>query len=144
MLYWQHNHAHAMKTKPPPAYSLGQLAKLSGVPARTIRYYIARGLLDGPGKGGRGSSYAAAHRARLRQIQALQKQGRTLAEIHAAGPENQFERAPLASATWRHHELAAGVVLALRSDVTPWRAHVVTQYMNELARALRSQDAATR
>jgi len=120
-----------------------EIAPCPGVPARIIRYYIARGLLDGPGKGGRRSSYSAAHRARLRQIQALQDQGRTLAEIHAAGTENQSGRAPLASATWLHHKLADGVVLALRSDVAPWQAHVVTQYMNELARALRSQDAAT-
>jgi len=132
-----------MKTSKPPAYSLGQLAKLSGVPARTIRYYIARGLLDGPGKGGRGSSYSAMHRARLRQIQALQDQGRTLAEIHAAGTQDQSGRAPMAFATWLHHELADGVVLALRSDVAPWRTHVAVRFMNELARALRSQDAAT-
>ncbi len=61
--------------------TLAELSEESGVPARTIRFYIARGLLDGPVKAGRGAVYTAEHRARLETIKKLQAEGRMLAEI---------------------------------------------------------------
>ena len=51
------------------------------MPARTIRFYIARGLLDGPVKAGRGAVYTADHLARLERIKEMQAEGRMLAEI---------------------------------------------------------------
>ena len=61
--------------------TLAELSEESGIPARTIRFYIARGLLDGPVKAGRGAVYTAGHLARLEKIKALQAEGRMLAEI---------------------------------------------------------------
>ena len=61
--------------------TLAELAEASGLPARTIRFYIARRVLSGPGKAGRGAAYGPEHLKRLQQIQRLQSQGRTIAEI---------------------------------------------------------------
>ncbi|MFM8393601.1 MAG: MerR family transcriptional regulator, partial [Acidobacteriota bacterium] len=69
------------KDKPGEELSLADLAERSGTPARTIRFYIARGLLAGPLKAGRGASYGEEHLARLREIRDLQANGLTLTEI---------------------------------------------------------------
>jgi len=61
--------------------TLAEIAETSGLPARTVRFYIARGLLSGPAKGGRIAEYTAEHVVRLQRIQRLQADGHTLSEI---------------------------------------------------------------
>jgi DNA-binding transcriptional MerR regulator len=60
--------------------TLADLAADTGIPERTIRFYIARGLLNGPVKAGRAAAYTPEHRKRLGKIKRLQADGRTLAE----------------------------------------------------------------
>ena len=62
-------------------YSLAELARVTGVTPRTVRYYIAQGLLAGANETGPGASYDADHLARLRLIRELQRQHLPLAEI---------------------------------------------------------------
>ena len=62
-----------------------ELADRSGVPERTIRFYIARGALDGPTGAGRAAAYGHAHLERLAEIQRRQDRGETIAEI-SRGP----------------------------------------------------------
>ncbi len=62
-------------------YSLAELARVTGVTPRTVRYYIAQGLLPGANDAGPGASYDADHLARLRLIRELQRQHLPLAEI---------------------------------------------------------------
>jgi DNA-binding transcriptional MerR regulator len=62
-------------------WTLRELAAETGVPERTIRFYISRGLLDPPLRGGRGAAYGAGHKARLEEIRTLQSKGLMLAEI---------------------------------------------------------------
>src|SRR3954470_17142841 len=64
-------------------YSLTELADLAGVTPRTVRYYIAQGLLPAVGQYGPGSKYDDDHLARLRVIRRL-------------GPGNKRDDAPLA------------------------------------------------
>lgn len=52
-------------------WSLKELAKETGVPERTIRFYISRGLVDPPLRAGRDSAYGEAHRARILKIREL-------------------------------------------------------------------------
>ena len=62
-------------------YSLPELADLAGVTPRTIRYYLAQGLLPAVGQSGPGAKYDERHLARLRLIRRLQAEHQPLAEI---------------------------------------------------------------
>jgi DNA-binding transcriptional MerR regulator len=62
-------------------YSLTELADLAAVTPRTVRYYLAQGLLPAVGQSGPGSKYGGAHLARLRVVRRLQAQHLPLAEI---------------------------------------------------------------
>jgi len=62
-------------------YSLKELAELTGIEPRTIRSYIAKGLLLGPLSRGRNASYSEHHLERLQEIRSLKEQGLTLDEI---------------------------------------------------------------
>jgi DNA-binding transcriptional MerR regulator len=57
------------------AYSLGELARLAGVSPRTVRFYIARGLIPRASGRGRGPHYGEDHLWRLVAIRALRGQG---------------------------------------------------------------------
>ncbi len=63
-------------------YSLGELCDLAGVSPRTVRYYIAEGLLRTPGQGP-GARYDEGHLGRLRLIRRLQREHLPLAEIRS-------------------------------------------------------------
>jgi DNA-binding transcriptional MerR regulator len=70
-------------------WTLRELAAETGVPERTIRFYISRELLPPPLKGGRGAAYGPAHKTLLETIKKLQAQGMMLAEIgHALALES--------------------------------------------------------
>ena len=62
-------------------YSLTELADLASVTPRTVRYYLAQGLLPAVGQSGPGSKYGDGHLARLRLIRRLQTEHLPLAEI---------------------------------------------------------------
>lgn len=64
-----------------PRYSLTELAGLAGVTPRTVRYYVAQGLLPSPGTSGPGAKYDDGHLDRLRLIRKLQREHLPLAEI---------------------------------------------------------------
>ena len=65
------------------ALSIQELAEETGVSVRTIRYYIAEGLLPSAGARGRSATYGDEHLLRLRLIRRLVEQRRPLAEIRA-------------------------------------------------------------
>lgn len=66
-----------------PNYSLAELSKLADVTPRTIRYYIAQGLLPSPGQMGPSTQYTDEHLELLRLIKRLQSAHLPLAEIRA-------------------------------------------------------------
>ena len=117
--------------------TLAELAEASGLAARTIRFYIARGLLDGPVKAGRAAAYTEDHLARLEKIKKLQAQGRMLSEIgrSLAGGTTPERHAAAPTAWWRH-AIADDVVVLTRSDVSPWRTRQIREAIDELARSL--------
>ncbi len=66
--------------------TIGAMARNGGVGVETVRYYQRRGLLDTPGRGGRGLNggvrrYGDADLRRLRFIRQAQAAGFTLEEI---------------------------------------------------------------
>jgi DNA-binding transcriptional MerR regulator len=64
-----------------PSYSLDELTSLTGVTVRTVRYYIAEGLLPPPVTVGRNASYTREHLDRLRLITRLKEGYLPLKEI---------------------------------------------------------------
>jgi DNA-binding transcriptional MerR regulator len=119
--------------------TLAELAEASEIPARTIRFYIARGLVPGPVKGGRGAEYTAGHRSRLEKIKNLQLQGRTLSEI--AGTLRGTMERPAATATvWWQHAIADDVTVWVRGGTSPWRTKEIRAALEEFARRVQSEE----
>ena len=65
------------------SFSLHDLADVADVTPRTIRYYIAQGLLPAASQVGPGARYTDRHLDRIRLIKALQREHLPLAEIRA-------------------------------------------------------------
>ena len=61
--------------------TLGELTEATGVSVRTVRYYIAEGLLPPPDGAGPASVYTEGHRDRLRLIQRMKDAYLPLKEI---------------------------------------------------------------
>lgn len=120
--------------------SLADLAAESGLTERTIRYYISRGLLEGPARGGRGAYYTAEHAKRLREIRKGQQDGLTLVEIERrrAAPESQAEL-PKPEAWWAYR-LADDIVVHVKGGTSPWRQHQVRSTLERLSRELSPVD----
>jgi DNA-binding transcriptional MerR regulator len=68
---------------PDDPYSLADLARLADVTPRTVRYYVAQGLLPSPEAAGSSTRYGEGHLARLRLIRRLQRDHLPLAEIRS-------------------------------------------------------------
>ena len=64
-----------------PRYTLDELARVSGLPARTIRHYQSEKLLPAPEREGRTARYRDAHLDRLGLIGRLQDRGLSLKAI---------------------------------------------------------------
>jgi DNA-binding transcriptional MerR regulator len=117
-------------------YTLAELAERSGVPGRTIRYYIARGVLAEPARRGRGAFYTAEHLKQLEGIRRSQEKGLTLAEIER---KSSAEPAKLVEAeAWWKYAVAEDVVIHVRSGLSPWRARQVNAALQKLAAELQS------
>ena len=114
--------------------SLAELAAKAGITERTIRFYIARGLLRGPAKAGRGASYGPEHLEWLKGIAELQSRGLTLAEIaRQLSGEKATRPEPVG---WWHYPLAEDVVVMVRVDASPWRLRQIRQQLGQLAGGL--------
>src|SRR6185295_264571 len=68
---------------PDDPYSIADLARLADVTPRTVRYYVAQGLLPSPEAAGSATRYGEGHLARLRLIRRLQRDHLPLAEIRS-------------------------------------------------------------
>ena len=121
-------------------FSLQELAAEVGLPARTIRFYIARGLVPGPAQAGRGAAYTGEHLARLRAIRRLQAKGLMLADIaRQLGGEKPEAALPEPSAWWRY-PLQEDVVVWVRTGLSPWRTRQVRAVLAEMASRLGAID----
>ncbi len=119
--------------------TLSELADESGIPARTIRFYITRGLVDGPVKAGREAVYTAAHVARLKRIKSLQSEGRMLSEIAVSLEDRQPKPSAVAPPTaWWQHPVAPDVFVMARADMSPWRMKQVRAAIQQLTALLES------
>jgi DNA-binding transcriptional MerR regulator len=119
-------------------WKLGELADAAGVSARTVRYYLQRGLLPGPAFRGKDTVYGEEHLLRLRAIRKLQERFLPLDAIQVelerlgtaeltkivAAAEVRLPAGPSAPVVprvpmpdrWERFELAEGVELFVRDE----------------------------
>jgi DNA-binding transcriptional MerR regulator len=64
-----------------PGHTLSELASLTGLSPRTIRYYITQGLVPAPGREGRATRYPESTRMRLQLIARWRDEEVSLAQI---------------------------------------------------------------
>lgn len=113
------------------SWSLAELSARTGVPGRTIRFYIARGLVPGPVKAGRSARYPVEALARIQAVQREQARGRTLAEIASdLVAARSGGAAPVVEPeAWWHYRLAEDVTVSVRGDAPPWRMNRLRRQM---------------
>jgi DNA-binding transcriptional MerR regulator len=124
-------------------WTLRELAAGTGVPERTIRFYISRGLVDPPLKAGRGAAYGAGHKARLEGIKKLQAKGLMLGEIaHAIALASSEPVLPAPALglpalpepdVWRSYRIAADVMVMVRAEAGPWRTKRILSALRQFA-----------
>lgn len=143
-------------------FKLEELASVSGVSPRTIRYYVQRGLLPAPQFRGRDTVYSEAHRARLAAIQQLQAQYYPLDVIAQMLHDNGALPNPPAVAppssrpavtvelpvqppqrwiaqAWRRYAVVPGLEIHLASDAGPLAHHLAAQWLQHAAAAAEAQ-----
>ena len=115
---------------------LAELAKQAGVSPRTVRLYIARGLLPGPLRRGKGATYGPEHLQRLVKIRELQAEGLTLKDIglqlNSGSPQTAM---PSPVSCWQY-AVTEDVVVSVRADVSPWRKRRIHEALARLAAEL--------
>jgi len=120
--------------------TLADISEESGIPARTIRFYIARGLLDGPVKAGRGAVYTTEHLARLEKIKKLQAEGRMLAEIAHDLDAGMPPAIAVQPSPWWQHAIQDDVIVWVRGDLSPWRMKQIRAAVDDLAARLQEPE----
>ncbi len=128
------------KTAPAsPSYTLDALVAAAKVPRRTVRHYIAEGVVPRPRGHGRGTTYGEEHLWRLRAARSLRMEGERLPDIRRRLAEMSLDEvralveppaAPAPAATpatlgdlaterWERATLLPGLELMVRGDAGP-------------------------
>lgn len=121
-------------------FSIEELANLSGVVRRTIRYYIELGLIDGPVGETRAAYYTWRHLQKLLDIRRLTEEGlslervrkRLLAPDTAAASDAAVLESPTIDVR-THLHLADGVDLVIE----PGAARLTPEQLRRFAREAR-------
>ncbi len=118
-------------------YAIDELSTLAGVTPRTVRYYIAQGLVDRPAGEKRGAHYLPRHLEQLLLIRRWTEAGLSLdriRELIAGAPQDPPRRAapPGSVEVWSRMTLADG----LEVQVEPGRAGLSPEQMRALVRGI--------
>lgn len=124
-----------MADSPHQHFSIDELSTLAGVTARTVRYYIAEGLLERPVGEKRGAYYLQQHLEQLLLIRRWSDAGLSLERIRellAGAPEDPAPRPvrPWTVEVWSRVTLADGLEL----QIEPGRAGLTPEQVRELVR----------
>jgi len=134
---------------PPERFSLDELSTLAGVTSRTVRFYIAEGLVDRPEGEKRGAHYLRRHLEQLLLIRRWTDAGLSLdrvRELIAGAPEDPApRRAPPGSVeVWSRVTVADGLEVHVepgRAGLTPDQARSLIRGITALYRQVRSTGA---
>ncbi|MCE9614775.1 MAG: MerR family transcriptional regulator [Lentisphaerae bacterium] len=123
-------------------FKLADLARISGTPPRTIRFYIARGLLQGPAQAGRNAIYGDEHVKRLAEVAKFKAQGLTLEEIgYALEPRRASDQDLPSPTPVANYAISPDVTVLVRADLPPWRMRQVRRILAELRAQLGKEPA---
>jgi DNA-binding transcriptional MerR regulator len=136
-----------MPTDPstPTRYNIHDLATMASVPTRTVRFYIAEGLIDRPHGAKRGAWYEDRHLQQLLLIRRWTDAGLSLdrvRELQAGSPEEAPPRPvkPGMVEVWSRVTLADGLEVQLepgRADMTPEQVRAFIQEVKLAYRRVR-------
>lgn len=117
-------------------YKIDELARAAGMSARTVRYYVQRGLLPAPAFRGKDTAYGHEHLVRLRAIKKLQEayfpldaiaaelDGRSLAEIERFADGKSLPASPAPAPGPRSSSAADRIAAEERRDASEaWRSY---------------------
>lgn len=143
-------------------YRLDQIVDLTGYPARTVRYYIERGLLSGPEPRGVATTYTQEQLTRLFAIKHLREVERLrldtirkrLARMSeeeiaallppppapASPPVRPLPAMPIAYVRWDYVELIPGLELRVRSDAGPVLRRLANEIHEQYAVSARGEE----
>lgn len=113
-----------------------ELAELGQVTVRTVRFYIAEGLLPGPGSRGKAATYGEDHLLRLRLIRRMSERRVPLAEMR-----DLLDRLSLDEARALLAEEDKQAAVLQQAEQAPSPKEYVAELLNQ-ARAARHQSTA--
>ena len=129
-------------------YSIEELASLTGLSVRTIRYYIQMGIADRPEGTRRGAWYGPRHLDQLTRIRSLTSQGFSLEAIRRKlDPKLAEEDKPQSGIAPRlclHFALAPGLALVADRSRTDLSMDELQRLAEDTARSARSIREGTR
>ncbi len=124
-----------------PRYSIGELAQATGVPRRTIRYYVQLGLLLPPKGAGRGHYYEQGHYERLVRIRELRDRGFSLDRVGAASSGREDDAPVPEVEMLTRIQLADGIHLTVGGGRRPPNARQIRELTEAVARIFDATDA---
>ena len=132
-------------------YNIHDLATLASVPTRTVRFYIAQGLMDRPHGAKRGAWYEERHLQQLLLIRRWTDAGLSLErvrELQAGAPEEAPPRPvkPGMVEVWSRITLADGVEIQVepgRAGMTPEQVRAFIQDVTAAYRRVREPGSAS-
>lgn len=129
-----------MKKNKNKEISLPELSTKSGVPPRTIRLYISRGLLPRPLRGGKTAAYGPEHLEMLKQIRSFQKKGLTLDQIRQSLTGDVDSLKLPAPERWLTYHVTPDVNISIRADASPWRLKLITDALHSFSKQINLDD----
>lgn len=113
--------------------TLGDLSNQTAVSARTLRFYIAEGVLHPPWSGGRTAHYDQTHLERIREIQRLKDSGLSLQEM-IQQPREPLPVTP--GVLYEEFRVSDDVRVHIRVDVRGHRRNQLLRAIGTLERRL--------
>lgn len=117
-------------------FDLDELATLTGIPLRTIRFYIQEGLVPRPSGKGRGSHYDRSHLEALLAVRRWQADGLSLGRMRQLLSQDAVAAAPARGTgtveVWSHLVVRPGIELV----VEPGQAGLSPEQVRALFRAV--------
>ncbi|MBU1105283.1 MAG: MerR family transcriptional regulator [Candidatus Riflebacteria bacterium] len=117
--------------------TIGQLAELTGLSRRAIRFYVQSGLLPAPAGAGRGHYYTDEHLQILQQICTLKENRHSLDEIAVIikGPAVPAAEPLSVPTTWTRIEVCPGFEIQIQGGLyraTPARIRKLQKFVSQL------------